>query len=200
MTASTTSRFRDTPSGMVVTDVTGKEIEEAKRLRGARERRKGTRHSLTSMIWAGELGEIVFAAYLDDIGASHAIWYRDDDLGHDFVIGSQLAIDVKTQTRKAPNMSPSYGCNVASHKINSKPGEYFFLSYNHELREMCLCGAMPRSQFAMEARFLKAGEHSPISPLVAHHDMYWLPVSRLVKPRDWRETLPDSAQVELSDF
>ena len=203
MTDLTTSRFEER-QGLVTYRVTGREMDEAKKITRIRDKRNAAIDTpvMTRDRWIGALGEIVFGHYLDRIGVN-STWFRDDDLEFDFTVSGR-AIETKTRNVNT-EMKPHYEHNINARQAKSGSGDYFFLAYQpgrmRRPGRMWICGAMNQSEFMRAATLRKKGEptDNPAMPMVPE-DMLCIQQNEILRPAVWVLTLPPEAWPELAQF
>ena len=104
--------------------------------------------------WAGFLGEIVVANYLD---VKKANTYE-----YDLVSKKEKTYDVKTKRCKSKPL-PDYTVSVCALNTNQKCDDYIFVRVDNELTTAWILGYMPKEKFYKKAKFCKKGELDPDS-------------------------------------
>jgi hypothetical protein len=175
-------------------------IEQAKRMRETRDEAyrnvfvaKGTDER-----WVGELGEIVFQAWLDTKKVPHE-WFTDDPAGRaDFDVAGS-SVGVKTVKRVVP-VKTSFTAQITARHAQEPVEQFFFLSYHVPTRSMWLCGGISRARFLAEARY-----HGPGSRVHANytirpgHEIHNISISRLRSPDDWFERRNAGRLVDVAE-
>lgn len=111
----------------------------------------------TKMRWTGDLGEIMFAAWLRSIGIPYQ-WFPEKAYWYDLIVNS-VRIDVKTMNRKADVQSYyEHGVNEEQVIDGHDVDQYFWMSYNYIDNEITFVGGMPKQDFLNASRFIPAGE------------------------------------------
>lgn len=136
--------------------------------------------------WVGDLGEMVFNAWLQHEGIQGFEWILNKTAGQpDFVTALNIRIGVKAVKRKVPPRE-DYTAQITAQHAHEPTDHFFFMSYELAKRRMWLLGGIPKERFLREARYHKAGEWVHANYRIrAGHEIYNIDIANLVSPKDW---------------
>jgi hypothetical protein len=143
----------------------------------------------TDLRWVGDLGEIVFVAWLQAVGIANYQWHQFKATGEpDFTI-KDIRIDIKTVKRKVPPR-PDYTAQITARHIHHPIDELFFMTYEFDKKKMWLLGGAKMSEFIKFAQYYSEGEFvHPKYQIRKGHEIYNASIDKLKRPRDWIKML-----------
>lgn len=143
--------------------------------------------------WVGDLGEILFAKFLDRIGIEYT-WIQEDVAGKpDFLLVkskkhrfNNVSVDVKTVKRKGPYL-PGYQAQVHAKHKEENVDQFFFMSYEFPLNKMWFIGGAEKEFYFAKAPYYPTGSkiHAQYSTRQKNHNIYNIYEKDLKKPKDW---------------
>jgi hypothetical protein len=170
------------------------QIGIAQTFRKAREQRSNLMDEQSPFAWCGDLGEIIFDAWLREQAIAHW-WDPRRDLLYDFVIGPML-IDVKTVSRSVyPQKHFTHFVNCSQFE-RSTAGFYFLATYVAETKQLCMIGGCPRDVVG-NSNIVKAGDRVHGSLVMAKQvggKCFDVKYSELVPMSGWIEELKNAGK------
>ncbi len=176
------------PVDWISVDVSKEHENKARDVRAERDRQYGNifKEAKTDERWVGDLGEMVFDAWLKSERVEGFVWIQDDAAGKaDFVLPLNIHVGVKTVKRKvAPR--DGYTAQITARHAEEPIEQFFFMSYEISERRMWMLGGIDRARFLKEARYYGAGEfvHKDYQ-IRPGHEIYNIEISKLVRPKIW---------------
>jgi hypothetical protein len=119
------------PSGWISVDVAQEHEKQSRDVRADRDRQYGNifKEAKTDERWVGDLGEMVFDAWLKSKRVNGFVWIQDDVAGKaDFVLPVNVRVGVKTVKRMvAPR--DDYIAQITARHAEELIEQFFFMSY-----------------------------------------------------------------------
>lgn len=163
---------------------TQEQIDEAKRMRAARDRRYRNvfQARATDERWVGELGEILLHQWL----TQHQIrsqWIVEDAAGRpDLVLSSGVRLGVKTVKRQGPPKA-HYTAQITKRHAHEPVDHFVFLSYDICHNVMYVLGSIDAQEFLRQARYYGPGEQVHANYTIrSGHEIYNIEINKLRSP------------------
>lgn len=191
-------------SGWIVCTVQENEISQAKKIREERDLIYPNlfEPEESDWRWVGDLGEVIFAKFMDKIGVEYE-WIQKEVAGKpDFLLIkskyynlNNTSVDIKTVKRRVP-YRPDYQAQVHAKHRTEKVDQFFFLSYEYPKNKMWFIGGLEKELYFEKARYYPTGSkvHKYYSTRQNNHNIYNIDAQYLKRTKDWICSMIDACE------